>query len=347
MRMNAYVSAIGLLLLSALCGCNFITNPNCNVTLGSVRGVLIHDSAKCMEPALVRLPDGNLLASYPCNFQTMNTQLSSDGGATWSSRSTIPLVASAEALSLLPNGRLFLSSSDQMGVPFFMTGMIGSGDRISWSAPVFVKTPKWKNGCWAVSPVVELANHNLLWPVWCGSDTATNIPGSSTVLISTDSGETWPTQVTVANAATENKDYDESAAVVYPNGDVILIIRQTTNEPRGRFLRSKSTDNGYTWSPPVPVASNGVAGRPTLALLASGGLVLVARAQVAGHSTTGYETSWDEGLTFSAVYDLEIDGPRSRFDEYDAMSLLPDGSIGVVTAHDALAGSDNISISAI
>jgi hypothetical protein len=147
-------------------------------------------------------------------------------------------------------------------------------------------------------------------------------------MLSTDGGLTWPKQVTVGNGAS-GSDYDESAAVVYPHGDVVMIIRQTNADESDAWLRSKSTDNGNTWSTPSLVVNNVAAGRPTLALLPSGGLVLLGRDTIAGVITTGFGTSWDEGLTFSTFTDLGVGG----VDQYDAMSLLPDGSIAVVTAH--------------
>ena len=61
--------------------------------------------------------------------------------------------------------------------------------------------------------------------------------------------------------------------------------------------------------------------------------MLMGRAKIGGKSTTGFGTSWDEGASFSIFADLNVAGPGSSFDEYDAMSLLPDGSIAVVAAH--------------
>jgi hypothetical protein len=69
--------------------------------------------------------------------------------------------------------------------------------------------------------------------------------------------------------------------------------------------------------------------------------VLLSRALVAGKSETGFGTSWDEGLTFSGFNGLGVGDPNT--DNYDAMSLLPDGSIGVVTVHSNIGGvSQNI-----
>lgn len=48
---------------------------------------------------------------------------------------------------------------------------------------------------------------------------------------------------------------------------------------------------------------------------------------------TGFATSWDEGRTFAAFADLGVTGPGLGWDQYDAMSTLPDGTIAVVTTH--------------
>jgi hypothetical protein len=154
-------------------------------------------------------------------------------------------------------------------------------------------------------------------------------------MLSTDGGLTWPKQVTVGDGAS-GMDYDESAAVVYPNGDIVMIIRHTNQGPSdqyGSYWRSKSNDGGNTWSDPVEVVNNVLVGRPTIGLLPSGGLVLLGRANIADINTTAFGTSWDEGLRFSNFIGLGVDNVPGTMDVYDAMSLLPDGTLAVVTAH--------------
>jgi len=307
--------------IASLCGCgNNLANLTCNVSIGPTQDIINHDSTSgCINPGLATLPDGNLLAAFYCvGNGSIMTQLSTDRGSTWSSGIQVNtgINASVVSLSLLHDGKLFLSTNllpaSGNNKLAYMIGTIGTGDVITWSAPVSVSTPGSIYSCWAVSPVVYLGNGNLLWPVWCYNDPAGNLPGSSTVLMSTDSGVTWPKQVTVANGVTDDRDYDESAAVVYPNGDIVMIIRQTTGcngtDYCGSYWRSKSTDGGNTWSAPVEAANYVYVGRPTLALLPSGGLVLMGRAQINGVSTTGFGTSWDEGLSFSPVIDLPARG---------------------------------------
>jgi hypothetical protein len=335
----SFVAALFLLLLT-VCGC-FSANFICNVSIGPTQGIVIHGVKDCAYPGLVTLPDGNLLTAYVCPGGVFITQLSTNEGATWGSDSIVGFNG-LPSLALLQNGMLFLSTSvgdaSGNGIPTYMIGSIGSGDIVTWSPPVSVSTPAWSYGCWGYSPVVQLINGNLLWPVWCYTD-ATQETGSSTVLLSTDGGVTWQKQVTVGNAITDGRDYDESAAVVYPNGNIVMIMRHTNpglTDKYGSYWRSMSNDGGNTWSAPTEALNSKYVGRPTLALLPSGGLVLLSRAQVAGDSETGFGTSWDEGHTFSGFSSLGVGDPGT--DNYDAMSLLPNGSIGVVTIHSITGG---------
>ena len=344
---KTWFSVAALFVMSlAVCGCES-GNLICNVSIGSTQSA-ISRGTPCMEPGLVTLPDGNLLAAFNCTMSIM-TQMSKDSGSTWSSSIQVDtggINPSEVSLSLLHDGKLFLStnllpaSGNSMVV--YMIGTIGTGDVITWSAPVSVSTPGSIYSCWAVSPVVYLGNGNLLWPVWCYNDLAGNLPGSSTVLLSTDGGVTWPKQITVGNAITDGREYDESAAVVYPNGDIVMIIRHTNPGPSdqyGSYWRSKSNDGGSTWSDPVEVVNNGYIGRPALGLLPSGGLVLLSRAEIAGIPTTAFGTSWDEGVSFSNFPGLGVDNVPGTMDVSDAMSLLPNGTLAVVTVH--INDSDN------
>ncbi len=334
MKVWSFVAALFVMSLT-VCGC-FNANFICNVSIGPTQGIVIHGVKDCAYPSLVTLPDGNLLTAYACPGEMFVTQLSTNEGATWGSDFIVGFNG-VPSMTLLQNGKLFLSSSvgdaSGIGVPTYMIGSIGAGDIVTWSPPVSVNPPSWANGCWGYTRVVQLINGNLLWPMWCYTDATQQIL-SSTVLLSADGGVTWQKQVTVGNAITDGRDYDESAAVVYPNGDIVMIMRQTNSgstDRYGSYWRSKSSDGGNTWSTPVEAVKSTYVGRPTLALLPSGGLVLLSRARVAGNSETGFGTSWDEGLTFSGFSSLGVGDPGT--DNYDAMSLLPNGSIGVVTVH--------------
>jgi len=332
---------IGLLVsLLVVNGCNNQdANSICSVSLGTIQGTISDSSTFCAYPGLVTLPDGNLLTGYSCPGGIVVFKLSRDKGATWEDHSAMTLKGSP-SLTVLPNHKIALSTTLKAGSgynqPVYMVGTIGDGDQITWGDPVIIATPGWTKGCVAPSPAVQLKDGELLVPVWCLSNTTGGLPGSSTVMLSADGGLTWPRQITVGDGEIGGSDFDESAAEVYPNGDVVMIIRRTThtdNDLYGVWLGSRSVDNGRTWSTPIQVADNLIVGRPTVALLPSGGLVLAGRAEVEGVYTTGFATSWDEGLTFSRFHDLGFENYGFDWDQYDAMSLLPDGSIGIVSAH--------------
>lgn len=329
-----------------MCGCDGFFSNICNVSIGPTQGIVLH-GVDCAYPGLVTLPDGNLLTALACPGQTIDTELSTDKGVTWKPNSTISINGTADALALLPNGELFLSTSQWdasgNGLPTYLIGTLGAGDLVSWSAPVAVRIPGWTMGCYAVSPVVQLANGNLLWPVYCNNNATGNSPCSSLILLSMDGGVTWPKLVIVGNGVTDARDYDESAAVVYPNGDILMVMRNTSpgdTDRDGTYWRSKSTDNGETWSAPAKMVNSGDVGRPTLALLPSGGLVLLGRVELDGYSVTGFGTSWNEGQTFSGFSNLGVGGAGT--DNYDAMSSLPDGSVAVVTVHSINGTTNNI-----
>jgi len=57
------------------------------------------------------------------------------------------------------------------------------------------------------------------------------------------------------------------------------------------------------------------------------------RSKIADINTTAFGTSWDEGLRFSGFIDLGVDYVPGTMDVYDATSLLPNGTLAVVTAH--------------
>src|ERR1017187_7076479 len=57
-----------IVMLLVMCGCGSnLTNLTCNVTIGPTQGIINHDSTQeCINPGLVTLPDGNLLAAFYC-----------------------------------------------------------------------------------------------------------------------------------------------------------------------------------------------------------------------------------------------------------------------------------------
>ena len=338
---------LGLIILSLAMGGCADQNNICNVSLGSTKGTIFQQNHNhCAYPGLVTLPDGNLLVAYSCNPgisadgnlypHRIETQISTDNGANWHPGTPVIINATVVSMTMLRNGTVFLSTSTgavpKPGIPAYFTGTIGTDDQITWSAPTYISVRGWTKGCWAVSPLVQLANGNLLWPVWCYSNSTGTLPGTSMVLISSDDGITWSKQVIVGNG-THGYDFDESAAVVFPNGEAITIIRHNEDAgAKGFWFWTKSTDNGNSWPAPFPLVSNHIVGRPALALFPSGALVLMGRARIHGSETPAFATSWNGGDSFSRFAPLGISATTNH-DMYDAMSLRPDGTVGVVSIH--------------
>lgn len=143
---------------------------------------------------------------------------------------------------------------------------------------------------------------------------------------SDDGGKTWKVS---KNPGTLNGD--ESKVVQLADGTVLMSIR---NRFKGKRIFSKSTDNGTTWSEPWEVADlddpacNGDILHYTFdnrdLLLQSLPGDTKRRVDV-----TIY-TSEDDGATWPYSY-IVTKAPSS----YSAMTVLPDGSIGVLTEEEA------------
>lgn len=303
-----------------------------------------HSQGACRNPGLVTLPDGNLLTSYECDGSAILTQLSLDKGTTWSAPVSVYVPPAGYSvgltnLTLLNSNEIWLtfdnSSSVGLNQLTYMRGTIGNGDAVSWGAPLTVEysNSSWPGSCWSGGPLVQLPDDTLLLPTYCNLGSSAYL--SSTVLRSSDGGVSW-VQIIVGNGEVDGRDYDESAIAILPSGDLVMLLRQTTSlnfDLYGSYWRSLSFDDGLTWSAPVQVVNVTEVGRPTLAVLPSGGLVLMGRAKLDGSDSTGFGTSWDEGATFTPFADLGVRGPGLGWDQYDAMSILPDGTVAVVTTH--------------
>lgn len=332
-----------------LSGCSARLFPP-RIRVGPVQGVLNHSDGACRNPGLVTLQHGVLLASYECDGTAIYTQESRDHGVTWSA----PIIAYAPPenylvnnmtnLTLLSDGRVLLEFDKRSGDVndlTYLPGVVAPDDRIDWGEPVTVSYDRneWPSSCWSGGPIVQFSSRILVWPVYCDSTPHSSTDYAyltSTVLRSTDGGMTWQ-QIKVADGPADGRNYDESAIAVLPNRHVVMMLRQTKDlsfDLYGTYWRAESQDGGASWSTPEEVINVEDVSRPTLAVLPSGGLIFMGRAALGGiEAATGFGVSWDEGRTFTPLKDLGVHGPGKGWDQYDAMSMLPDGSAAVVTTH--------------
>jgi hypothetical protein len=311
-----------------------------NLALGDITTTIVDDSRYCSFPGLTRFPNGILIAVYRCGAShtsvdgVIKSKISTDQGLTWSSESTVydpgpGIDARDPEVKLLRNGTLLLTSATSVGDALntgvlAMKGTINSDNSVTWSGATSIPSPFLTAGKFygSASKVLELADGTLLLPVYGqnSDDPADPNFANAAVIKSIDAGTTWGAQVIVAGTDGSTKGYSESNGVVLPDGRITLIIRQDI-APRG-YYESHSNDNGATWSVATQVISSASVGKPAVSVLASGGILLLARTDSA--SRTGYATSWDKGATWTAfaTYDTLL-----GTDMYDSTELLSGGNV--------------------
>jgi len=118
-------------------------------------------------------------------------------------------------------------------------------------------------------------------------------------LASTDCGKTWEPRGVIADQPELStwgySGFDENVLIIEPNGDLVCAIRtdscRACGEDTMETLISRSTDTGYSWSKPQPVAPYSVT--PHLIQLTNGITVLVyGRPGVHFLSSTDYCRTW-------------------------------------------------------
>lgn len=290
------------------------------------------------HPGMTMLPDGRLLVLYTeataegATNSTIEQTISTDQGATWSTKTTVYTPAANHLaidpeVMVLRNGNLLATFMVQNqfgeGDPSFtsvilaMTGVMQGDGSIAWQSPVGVSN-SLAPFSGVVAKAVELTNGTLMLPIYGPTNDSVD---SVAVVFSTDNGATWGGTVHVAAGTFGVAQYDESAMVQLASGRIIGIVRKDVGG--NGYSRVVSDDNGATWSAPSVIWSVNSVGKPSLALLASGGLLLCARTT----NGTDFVTSWDEGATWSSLTTLS--GFTGR---YQSVCLLSGGSVGVAYA---------------
>jgi hypothetical protein len=177
---------------------------------------------------------------------------------------------------------------------------------LTWSEPRLV--PVTEDHVWgASSPIVELADGALLWPVYREFQNPLRV--WSAMLRSTDGGQTWTGPHWVDQAYPDN---DEPAVLELPDGRVLCLMR---NNGGDSMWWSESKDGGLTWS---PSARTGFPGHAPYLLRTGDGVLLM------GHRLPGTSLHWslDDGRTWAGSLQLD-----ACIGAYPSLVPLRDGSI--------------------
>jgi hypothetical protein len=304
-----------------------------SVRTGDVTSVVVNDGKYNAFPGLTRLPNGHLIVVYRkasghtvSSDGTLYSRISTDQGRTWSSEVFVYSSSVADArdaeIILLSSGKLLLSISatNTTSLTSNVYTMLGTpaGDTVSWDSAKLLNDGFTLDRS-VSSKAIELSNGNILLPIY-GTNTGDTV-ASSAVVTNLDRGNTWSTKRIVASGAGE--EYDETNGVQLPSGRIVLVIRHDIGA--AGYARVFSDDNGVTWSSPANVINQAAnLGRPSVLLLGSGGLFLLARAP---GNLTGYAVSWDQGATWAPF--TTISGGQYV---YGSSVLQFDGSIATVYA---------------
>jgi hypothetical protein len=177
---------------------------------------------------------------------------------------------------------------------------------LSWGEPRQV--PVGEQHYWgASSPIVELADGSLLWPIYREYQNPLRV--WSAMLRSIDGGQTWSGPHWVDEA---NPDNDEPAVLELPSGRVLCLMR---NNGGDSMWWSESRDRGLTWTPAQTVGFPGHA--PYLFRSADGVLLM-------GHRLPGTSLHWslDDGRSWDGSLLLD-----PCIGAYPSLVGLRDGSV--------------------
>lgn len=144
------------------------------------------------------------------------------------------------------------------------------------------------------APLVELANGDLLYPVW-GRD-AGDPHDSSRLLRSIDGGATWAEIAIIAESI--DRHYHEPNVVLLDDGRLMALIRTGSTH-----YVNYSTDLGLTWSTPTPAFAGG--GAPRFIQVTNGALIVTYRGITDGSTVVRWSS--DRGFTWSAEALIDSD----------------------------------------
>lgn len=231
---------------------------------------------------------------------TICARWSSNGGASWSSESTIysPGVDPRDAtLCRLADGRIALTTFHYASPSSYGTRILFSSDHgRTFGSPVTL-SPTISTRVNACSgPVVEMAGGKLLVAIY--GDAVDGAYQSASVMSSTDGGATWGNETVIADGPGSIGDAygPESQGGFYEpflhtlhDGSVLAAVRHD----REKVWFTHTTD-GTTWST-ITKSSLARGGRPAICQVAATGALVESDRR---DTYQMYSTSWDGGATW-------------------------------------------------
>lgn len=247
-----------------------------------------------------------------CERESLYVGKSTDGGATWGSRSLVSPVANALDITAIrtASGRILVVLADSAGIVRLMSDDNG----LSWSVTSLIPGSGLSNI--SLSQTTD-AKIWLFYSRLAGRNNNDIYTRSST-----DNGQTWSSEATFSATS-----YDEcyGSVVNGPGSQLQVYFSQA-----GLLRRSTSTDGGSTWSAPSAILSLGaIQNRPRVLRESATDFWLVFQGatatQVAGYNQTDvyYSRSTNGGVSWSApVLVTEYSG-RDGFPSADLLSGKP------------------------
>lgn len=250
---------------------------------------------------------------------------SDDLGATWSAATTLVSTGGRDlrdpSITCLASGRLVVGYDDTLhtGPVYSTIKVIYSDDGGStWSSAYTVPSTGMAYECAGTSQMVELEDGTLILPAF-GQQAITD-PYFTVLFKSTDGGETFGTQTTIAQHVTDSRA--EPQVRLMPSGQLVCFSHAAVDGPV--IYRQTSGDDGATWSAPEAVLAGG--GRTDWVWFAPRGLAMWLRDPGGDGSDARWTVSSDVGYHWAALRD--IDGSGDNY-EYSA-PVVVNGDVIVV-----------------
>lgn len=286
--------------------------------------------------------------------------VSTDNGETWSGPETLNTNATTDTMedpepviACDGSGHWIVAWASQenlggtIGTDWDILYAVSSNDGATWSAPAALNTNAATDSNTDQSPAIACDKNGHWTVVWLTYDSLGGTIGNDGDILvarSTNNGTTW-----TAPAALNTNAASDSAADAFPciasNGAGTWVAAwQISNLSGGGLgsdsdvLSARSTDNGATWSDPVPVNDNAASDdtdefNVSLAGDSTGMWSIVCtryEQTVPLQINVCYTVSGDDGVSWGSTNYLTTDGSDGTSNDFARIAAGPDGTWMVV-----------------